>query len=781
MDNAQPDNDVMTLHPVKIYLAIEGVISDPPAIPPIHAYGLPLRIFRELTRDGVNAAGVQVVVDPPVDVGQYVDIRLYINGVQSGIPQQVVNERMTFSVFQREFRDGVINKIQYMLKSIAGNENKSIEAWALYNDTSPGGNNVPGTGDHPDLLISLPEELGNPAVIDKDQAEKGVLLTFDYPYCRAYDAVEYEINRQRFTHRVTPEEAGKPFSVLIDSDRLKEIGSITNCPFSYTVIDQLKNPTHQSRWSKFIFANIDLERTFLPKPLLREIADDDMDDPALVDLEKLDGRPLLIVISPTTSHFQKGDTVKAFYRLNEAAEKSTQPGVITDRFGVLQPCILELPNDQLTSGARLQVRFELERPAGNVIGHSGTAEAEIIGEAAPDLLSPKIKQAPGNSLDPFAAKDALTALVFDPSIQLNDVLVVRWTAAPGVPADGSDTSPPHVVKALGTQEIALDNKVLAYSFGRNVTVEYSKTTGSETRDSLPLTLSVQDIADGHPGLPTPAIDRVTGDVLDPADLLPTDHTRTAAWPFIALGQRIWLTYREIKRDGSTGVVEEAYKGKEVTAEELVGIRHTVPLDKLLMWEEDSTLEIEVRVSFDRTEDDQISLPKKMYTIKKALDDLTTFTNYESNGWKFEQGAGSIVKENDEYYAYSQPVQNTASLYISKSYHHLESGESCALSFDYMSSHPINFSIFMTPHLNAPNRITLLGPILSGTNNWKNILMKFFLGTPQTTAYSRIFIMLQAPSTIKIDNVRLKKIPRIEIENNAQPFTLTSNNSAPSGN
>ncbi len=46
MDNAQSDNDVMTLHPVKIYLAIEGVISDPPAIPPIHAYGLPLRIFR---------------------------------------------------------------------------------------------------------------------------------------------------------------------------------------------------------------------------------------------------------------------------------------------------------------------------------------------------------------------------------------------------------------------------------------------------------------------------------------------------------------------------------------------------------------------------------------------------------------------------------------------------------------------------------------------------------------------------------------------------------------
>ncbi|WP_460143637.1 hypothetical protein [Pseudomonas sp. S2_C11] len=762
MDNAQSDNDVMTLHPVKIYLAIEGVISDPPAIPPIHVYGLPLRIFRELTRDGVNAAGVQVVVDPPVDVGQYVDIRLYINGVQSGIPQQVVNERMTFSVFQREFRDGVINKIQYMLKSIAGNENKSIEAWALYNDTSPGGNDVPGTGDHPDLLISLPEELGNPAVIDKDQAEKGVLLTFDYPYCRAYDAVEYEINRQRFTHRVTPEEAGKPFSVLIDSDRLKEIGSITNCPFSYTVIDQLKNPTHQSRWSKFIFANIDLERTFLPKPLLREIADDDMDDPALVDLEKLDGRPLLIVISPTTSHFQKGDTVKAFYRLNEAAEKSTQPGVITDRFGVLQPCILELPNDQLTSGARLQVRFELERPAGNVIGHSGTAEAEIIGEAAPDLLSPKIKQAPGNSLDPFAAKDALTALVFDPSIQLNDVLVVRWTAAPGVPADGSDTSPPHVVKALGTQEIALDNKVLAYSFGRNVTVEYSKTTGSETRDSLPLTLSVQDIADGHPGLPTPAIDRVTGDVLDPADLLPTDHTRTAAWPFIALGQRIWLTYTEIKSDGSTGFVEEAYKGKEVTADELGGIKHSIPLAGLNGMKDGSKLIITAAVNFDGSIDStkKVLFPPLTLHIEADFDDLTTFTNHESNGWQFFNSSGSIIKQGEEYFARSAVFPSGGQLYLRKSYQHIQSGKACTLSFDYRHATECNFIIHMGNESSAT--FIRIGYItLPSTTNWKNFEISFYLGSPGEDLYSIITIITLCRSTIEIDNIRLKKYRPLE--------------------
>jgi hypothetical protein len=750
MDNAQPDNDVMTLHPVKIYLATEGVISDPPAIPPIHAYGLPLRIFRELTRDGVNAAGVQVVVDPPLDVGQYVDIRLYINGVQSGVPQQVVNERMTFNVFQREFRDGIINKIQYMLKSIAGNENKSIEAWALYNDTLPGGNDVPGTGDHPDLLISLPAELGNPAVIDKDQAEKGVLLTFDYPYCRAYDAVEYEINRQRFTHRVTPEEAGKPFSVLIDSDRLKEIGSINNCPFSYTVIDQLKNPTHKSRWSKFIFANIDLERTFLPKPLLREIADDDMDDPALVDLEKLDGRPLLIVISPTTSHFQKGDTVKAFYRLNEAAEKSTQPGVITDKFGVLQPCILELPNDQLTSGARLQVRYELERPAGTVVGHSRTAEAEVIGEAAPDLVAPIIKQAPGNSLDPLAAKDALTALVFDPSIQLEDIIVVTWTGAPGTPADGSYTSLPHVVKVLGTQEIALDNKVVAYSFGGNVTVKYSKTTGSAKRDSLPLILSVQDIADGDPQLPTPTIDRVTGDELNPADLLPTDHTRTTAWPLIAVGQRVDLTYREIKSDGSAGIIEQAYKGKEVTTEDLGGLKHPVPVAKLASLADRSTLKLEVQVNFDGNESGRkVAFPTRVYNVSKGFDDLTTFTDYDWNNWELRNGGGPLIQYNDgEYFLVSALDPNQYySINLSKSFNEIPGRQLFELSFNYLSIHNVSFE-FEHNELN--------GPIISlpGGSNWQYHRAIFSMPKPLRILY---LYAVTLNGNFYIDNIRLRQV------------------------
>ena len=753
MEKTQPDNTVMTLYPVIIPVATKNVITDPPAEPPTVTYGLPLKVFTDLTRDEINAAGVQVVVDPPADVDQYASIRLFVNGEQSGVPQPVINERMTFTVFQRALHDGVINKIQYILENVAGNDSKSIEAWALYNDTLPGGNDVPGTGDHPGLLISLPEGLGNPAVIDKDQAAKGVLLTFDYPYCRAYDQVKYEINRQTFTHTVTPEQAGKGFSVLIGPDTFQKIGSMNNCPFSYTVVDQLANSTHRNRWSKYIHANIDLERNFLPQPILREDPDDDMDDPSIVDLDKLKGRPLLIVVAPTTPDFQKGDTIKGYSRLNDSAENPPQLGVITDKFGVLQPCILVLPTDQLTSGARLQVRYELKRPAGTVVGHSRTAEAEIIGEAAPDLVAPIIRQAIGNSLDPLAAKDALTALVFDPSIQLDDVIEVRWIAAPGTPADGSYTSPPHVVKVLGTQEVALDNKVLAYSFGGNVTVDYSKTTGSATRDSLPLILSVQDIADGDPRLPTPTIDRVTGDVLDPADLLATDQTKTTAWALIALGQKISLTYKETKRDGTTGIVVEAYKGKEVTAEDLGGIRHPVPLDKLLMLEDDSTLEIEAKVSFDKTESGYRSLPKKVYMIEKAFDDLTTFTNNDMNGWFFYSHNGTVVNESGEFFAHAVLNNGSYRLDLGKSYKHLKRGAHCILSFDYRSTTPAEMVIRLGDLIH--DYILLPRIPLVTTSAWKSATVEFYLGSPDTDSHSSITIGPATSGVVSLDNIRVK--------------------------
>ncbi|WP_130899953.1 hypothetical protein [Pseudomonas sp. Sample_11] len=370
--------------------------------------------------------------------------------------------------------------------------------------------------------------------------------------------------------------------------------------------------------------------------------------------------------------------------------------------------------------------------------------------AAEDLLAPKIRQAQDNSLDPFAAKDALTALVFDPSIQLDDVIQVRWLAAPGTPADGSYTSPPHLVKVLGTQEIALDNKVLAYSFGGNVTVDYSKTTGSATRDSLPLILSVQDIADGDPRLPTPTIDRVTGDELNPADLLPTDHTRTTAWPLIAVGQRVDLTYREIKSDGSAGIIEQAYKGKEVTTEDLGGLKHPVPVAKLASLADRSTLKLEVQVNFDGNESGRkVAFPTRAYNVSKGFDDLTTFTDYDWNNWELRHGGRPFIQFNDgEYFLVSAQDSNQYySIQLSKSFNEIPGRQLFELSFNYRSIHNVSFE-FSHNELN--------GPVVSlpRGSNWQYHKAIFSMPKPLRLLY------LYAATTngnFDIDNIRLRQV------------------------
>lgn len=381
MNSNQLDAGVLALYPPKILLGTEDVISDPPPPTGVPVQGVPLGIFEEVAqRNGTLSRAVTVLVDAPVGSGDYSSISLWVNGMQSGVEQVVKDETMSFKLYQSELLDGQINKIIYKLKRPSGNETLSTELWALYSENLPGGNDVPSTGDHPNLSIHLPAELGDPPSIGKDEVEKGVLVALDYPYMKAYDVVTLEIGRERFSYTVNPAEAGQSFSALVDRDKFELVGSLDACPFSYTVIDQLKNATHKRRWSKRILADIDIDKMTLNKPILREDPDDDMDDPEIIDHDKLQGKPLLVVIIPQAPTFQKDDDVLVTYRSTRPEAELKLVGKITANFGVLQLCVVEVPNVGVVAGSQVQVTFELSR-AGQMIGGSKPAIAKVIGDA----------------------------------------------------------------------------------------------------------------------------------------------------------------------------------------------------------------------------------------------------------------------------------------------------------------------------------------------------------------------------------------------------------------
>lgn len=557
----RPSKSTRAFYPPRIAAATANVISEKvPKPPEVPVQGIPLSLFKPVTnRQGVLAGAVTLRIDSiPADADHPNDIdevSWWLNGNRmEGVAINPANrdDVWFFNVFLDDLLDTVTNEILYKTRRPGGNETPSTALWVLCSKTLPGGNDVPGTGAHPGLQLSLPTELGNPALIGKDEVEAGVLATYTYSHMKAYDTITLDINGEQFTVKLDPDDVGASFSALIDRTMFEWVGSLDNCPFRYRVRDQLGNFTHNHRWSKVIYANIDLERVFFPKPVLRERADDTTDDPETVKLDLLEGKPLLVMIRADDSLYKIGDIVTAYYWLDDSTEKVSEPGEFpADEFGDLDKCIVYIPNDQLVSGARLQVRFEVERPKGTVIGTSRIAAAKIIGEAAPNFVAPLIKEAPGETLNPLAAEYSLTAVIRADLRLINTDVVVKWIGTAGA---GSHTTASVRLTTAGPHEISIPNTVVAFNLGNSVVVSYDVITSAGCKGSLQLPLSVQAIADGDPAMGRPFIVEAAnggeGSELDVGQLTEDATIRVNSYPLIAENQYVWLHVSGVKNDNS---------------------------------------------------------------------------------------------------------------------------------------------------------------------------------------------------------------------------------------
>lgn len=389
MATTRPRNETQQLYPARILRGTDDVISDQPPPAGVPVQGVPLEIFENVLRNGTLAPAVKVRVDPPLDPEEYVEMTLWLNGVRIG-NAPVGDKSIDFDMFQSGLRDGITNVIQYKLKRHSGNESESTELWALYSATLPGGNDVPGNGEHPGLGISLPAEWGDPANIDKDKIDKKVPLTLAYSHMKAHDKVTVEIGNERFDYTVKPGEVGASFVALIDREQFELVGSQDNCPFRYTVVDQLLNAAHKRRWSKIIRANVDVDGVTLGKPILREILNDSEDVATEIDLGKLASNELLVVVLTSPGEFKKDDKIKAEY----IAKLEGHPDVVekmegtveADEFGEKKRCILKVPNAKVIAGSSVTVTYALFTSNNVPVGKSEVATAIVVGEALPPAV-----------------------------------------------------------------------------------------------------------------------------------------------------------------------------------------------------------------------------------------------------------------------------------------------------------------------------------------------------------------------------------------------------------
>lgn len=290
-------------------------------------------------------------------------------------------------------------------------------------------------------------------------------------------------------------------------------------------------------------------------------------------------------------------------------------------------------------GGMVEAKYSIKLAAG---GTSYSNPLTFRVGVALELKAPAIEQAPnGSTLDPFAAEDALTAII-NYDMRIGDKITVTLTGAPGTPAGGSHTTAPVNVTTIGAQNIEIDTSVLAFNFGKSVSVHCTVSRDGESKDSEVLVLAVLPIQDQDSRLPSPIINGNTSSELDTNTLARGAKTRIARWSHNAQGQPLWLLY--LKDDDPTPFAI-TYEATPTPAAGLPNVMYPdTPVAALKALPNGARVRIEFRVGFDRSSDESkaVTFPVRNYTVKAKVWVTPTLNNVlDDKGVEVPEGQATL--------------------------------------------------------------------------------------------------------------------------------------------
>ena len=609
------DNTVLMLYPPDLPEATRPVVG-------AHL-GVPLRIY------DLAPQGATVEFGPYL--GQEKNDTVFLNcngqpGVDS-VQTQAVDDRMTLHIPKTMLLADAVNRITCTVRR--GSDNKATSEpplELLYNKIRPGNQDTsPGDGEHSELELILSDALRDGVGADFPAA--GAQVCVSYPYCRAYDRIRLNLNGHDVFHQVTEQEAPGPGS----SEPVKVCFNVTRADFekakdhpefniSYTVTDQLGNgPDPDSPWSAVQIIDVDLAGARLPKALLREILNDPKDEPD-IDLEKLGRNPLLVIVLTSDPRFLAGDDVLVTY----TAKVTGKPDVVVpvtgtvteDEFGQKQPCVLKVDNENVIAGSVVSVVYTLKR-SNAAVGNSLETTARVIGEGLPKLQAPQLIKSVKRVLDPLdsANLQGATGRVEVVGYRQGDTvqLVVE-----GVPGAGSPTFQPKALNANNRANFLLNSAFIAANLGKPLTLRFVHLrAGKPVQTSPDLIASVGVIPNYGAALPTPIIGAENGSDLDVNKQDAKTLLNVSAWPHQVPGQRIWIDYIAIDREGREMVFEDL-KGEAHTATQ--GLSRVIPFEWLSTRQDKSLVTIRMSVNYYGEDDKSkaVKFPERAYTVTTVL-------------------------------------------------------------------------------------------------------------------------------------------------------------------
>lgn len=240
-------------------------------------------------------------------------------------------------------------------------------------------------------------------------------------------------------------------------------------------------------------------------------------------------------------NMQEGDVLRLFWASNEFFVEN--PPLPADQTGKPQTTIVSAALQKAAgNGSNLAVYYEIRDGVSNWSGYSLATFTHV------DILvlpAPSVREAPEGVLDPLQAVAGATVVVAYRGMLDTDDIRIRWDGHEDATDPVSQPGNP-----TGSVEFTVTPAAIAPTLGSTLELIYVVTRDAAELESDALPLTVETLPESS--LPTPKITQATypSKVLKVFELNDDADLTVAAWPLIASGQRIWLRFEGIARDGS---------------------------------------------------------------------------------------------------------------------------------------------------------------------------------------------------------------------------------------
>jgi hypothetical protein len=444
---------------------------------------------------------------------------------------------------------------------------------------------------------------------------------------------------------------------------------------------------------------------------------------------------------------QVDDRVTYFWR-GSGSGGSTSDFVELTSHTAGEPVKFTVPKRFVTANlnGRVEVTYTIIR-GGVLLGTSGTLTLSI-GAAQAEVPPPTVVEAPVYVLDPNQYQQGFTVR-FDTS-KLNPTDQIEL-AVIGRPDDGSTLPERKAVNGQAYVDFNIAPAITGANLQRSVELSYKTIRAGQPSPGLTRPLTIGALL--QRSMPQPLIEGASGEVLDIGSIKDDTNVLCDIWPYQRSGLPVWLSYVESKTDGTSRTKKQLVG---VTHNQGSGLTYKTEVQWLRECKADSTVSIVLKVGLfkEATLDDAVKCQGKVYTVTKGFDELTTFTDFDWDGWtnKDQYHKSKLLRVAGEYFLESISYDGDHIVVLEKIFQ-VEIGAQYEFSFDYQ----VAVTSFL---LVIRNEIKIYYEEFPASTVWKSKAVSFSAGTSPTDSSMKLFVQVKGPNgfpVVRMDNLRLRKV------------------------